>query len=302
VTAGLRDVFGLVGRRSLVARLKARAAEYYRPVYDEIRRSLFSGRLVHVDETRVSIKGAVGYVWVFANLEEVLYVYSDSREGEILATMLRGFSGVMVSDFYTAYDSVPCVQQRCLIHLIRDMNDDLFKSPFDGEFKTLVTAFGQLLRPIIGTIDAHGLKHRFLGKHKMEVERFFRAVLEKEYTSELGRKYQTRFRKNEHRLFTFLDYDGIPWNNNNAENAIKGFATLRSVIGGCSTENGIRDSLELLSISQTLRNKSISFLDFLRSGKKRLASYIEQPEGRGRGHATVHGYSGLQRDPDACSR
>ena len=30
------------------------------------------------------------------------------------------------------------------------------------------------------------------------------------------------------RLFTFLAYDGIPWNNNNAEHAIKAFARLRN--------------------------------------------------------------------------
>ena len=29
------------------------------------------------------------------------------------------------------------------------------------------------------------------------------------------------------KLFTFIKYDGVPWNNNNAENAIKRFAYYR---------------------------------------------------------------------------
>lgn len=276
ITMGLNDMFGFAFSHTLAAEMKYRAAEFYHEAYEQIKKSIQSGRLVHVDETRVSVKGATGYVWVFTNLEEVLYIYSDSREGEILAEVLKDFKGIMVTDFYTAYDSVPCLQQRCLIHLIRDLNDDLFKNPFDEEFKEMLEAFGQLLKPIMATIDSHGLKAHFLKKHKRDVSKFFEEYLGKEYSSELARKYQTRLKKNQNRLFTFLNYDGVPWNNNNAENAIKGFATLRRVIGGSSTESGLRDSLKLLSIAQTLRNKNISFLDFLKSGERSLSKYLSQ--------------------------
>jgi len=51
--------------------------------------------------------------------------------------MLDGFGGVLVSDFYSAYDSAKCAQQKCLIHLARDINDDLFHSPFDEGLKGL---------------------------------------------------------------------------------------------------------------------------------------------------------------------
>jgi hypothetical protein len=60
-------------------------------------------------------------------------------------------------------------------------------------------------------------------------------------SSELARAYERRFLKNRHKLFTFLEHDGVPWNNNNAENAVKRFVFLRRVIGGSSTENGSRD-------------------------------------------------------------
>jgi hypothetical protein len=70
-----------------------------------------------------------------------------------------------VSDFFGAYDSLPCEQQKCLVHLVRDMNHDLLSSPFDDEFKSLVAEFGQLLRTIVATIDRYGLKKRHLTKH-----------------------------------------------------------------------------------------------------------------------------------------
>ena len=60
---------------------------------------------MHADETHANIKGKSAYLWVFTNIHEVAYLYSDSREGELAQTTLRGFNGVLVSDFYAVYDS-----------------------------------------------------------------------------------------------------------------------------------------------------------------------------------------------------
>jgi predicted RecB family nuclease len=274
VGKGLHDIFGFhFNWRTVIPMLKKRAARTYQATYEEILCGIQQGSLVHVDETNVSVKGSTAYVWVFTNLDEVAYVYSATREGAILEEILRGFRGVLVSDFFPVYESIDCEQQRCLVHLIRDLNDDLFRNQFDLEYKLLVQRFGELLKPIIVTIDRFGLKRRFLSQHKKVVERFFRDFIDCEGKSELTRKYQARFAKNRNRLFTFLDHDGVPWNNNNAENAIKGFATMRRVIGGSSTEAGLKDSLILLSICQTLRNKGRSSLDFFLSGKTSLKHY-----------------------------
>ena len=75
-------------------------------------------------------------------------------------------------------------------------------------------------------------------------------------------------KKNPDKLFTFLKYDGIPWNNNNAEHAIKAFAALRDVISGSSTAKGVDEYLTLLSICQTCMYQGLDFLGFMRSGEK----------------------------------
>ena len=89
-------------------------------------------------------------------------------------------------------------------------------------------------------------------------------------------KYKKRFEKTRGKLFTFLDYDGVPWNNNNAEHAIKAFARLREKVKGSSTEKGIREYLTFLSISETCKYKGVSFLDFLRSGEKDIEIFIRK--------------------------
>ena len=119
-------------------------------------------------------------------------------------------------------------------------------------------------------MDKHGLKRHFLRKHERDVDRFYKKFVDNESDSEITVKYQTRLQKNRDRLFTFLKHDDVPWNNNGAENAIKGFATFRSLVGGLSTEVSIKESLILLSIAQTLKNNDASFLKFLGSGARSL--------------------------------
>jgi hypothetical protein len=150
-----------------------------------------------------------GYVWAFTNLEEVVYVYTPTREGTILKDMLDGFTGVLVSDFYAAYDAHKCPQQKCLIHLMRDVNDDLFHNPFDEELKQLAQKLVGVLKPIIDTIDKFGLTQRHLHKHKADLDRLFRFLSAQVYQSEAARKYQKRLHKYRDKLLGWATPD--PW-------------------------------------------------------------------------------------------
>jgi hypothetical protein len=267
----MRQLFGLDLSKTIVGQLKTKAARIYKPAYDAILRKLSNGNLLHADETKINVAGGSGYVWVFTNLEEVAFYYTETREAEVLQTLFSTFRGVLVSDFYNAYDSMACPQQKCLIHLIRDLNEDLHKQPFNNELSKIVKEFSAVMQPIVETIDRFGLKTRFLRKHKRDVDRFFSQVANSDFQSEIATSYQRRFQKNRDKLFTFLDFDGIPWNNNNAEHAIKSFALLRNVVRGSSSPKGMREYAILLSICETCKYKGISFLDFLRSGRRHVS-------------------------------
>lgn len=269
----LKEVLGIHLSRTMVGSFRASVAAYYESTYQKLIRDITHGTLVHADETKISIKGGSHFVWVFTNLQQIVYIYSDTREGELVHSYLNDFKGVLISDFYTVYDTVDCPQQRCLIHLIRDLNDDLLKEPFNEEMKTLGGDFTNVLKPIIETIDRFGLKSRYLKKHKQPVKRFFASIKYGNYETEIASKWQKRFEKNQGKLFTFLDHDGIPWNNNNAEHAIKSVALLRNVIGGSSTPEGIHNYLVLLSISETCKCNNLSFLDFLLSRETDIEVY-----------------------------
>jgi predicted RecB family nuclease len=268
-------LFGFNLRKQTVKNMKERFAKYYAETGQKILANIVRGSLVHADETRANIKGKTGFVWVLTNMNEVFYTLADSREGEMCQKLLPDFKGVLVSDFYTAYDSIGCPQQRCLIHLMRDLNDEILNNPFDDQLKKIVSAFGILLKPMIETVDRYGLKKRFLKKHLTGVEHFYRELEQTDWQSEAALKCKDRFERNRDKLFTFLIYDGVPWNNNNAEHAIKAFARVRDVVGGASTEKGLGEYLTLLSVCQTCKYMGVDFLDFLRSGEKDIHAFAE---------------------------
>jgi predicted RecB family nuclease len=276
VAAFLNQVFDFRFPRNGMSLFKIIGATLYRPTFERLLKKILRGVLIHADETQVKLKKNIGYVWVFTSLEEVVYIYAPTRRGDLVVDLLKHFKGVLVSDFYSAYDSLGCLKQKCLIHLIRDMNDDLLNEPFNEEIKSLVAGFAALLKPMIETINRFGLKTRFLRRHKKDVERFFRFLSRHEYHTETANRCKTRLEKNRMSLFTFLDYDGVPWNNNNAEHAVKAFAMLRRDFAGVSTENGVRDYLILLSVCETCRVKGVSFLDFLRSGEKDIDAFTNR--------------------------
>jgi len=272
----LKDYFGLQIDRRRIWELKFLAAEYYKVTCDRILRKIVKGHLIHADETKLKIGKEYGYVWVFTNMEEVFYLYKPTRESDFLLELLKGFKGVLVTDFYTGYDSLDCHKQKCLVHLIRNLNDALLKNPFDTELKKIVILFGRLLREVIHTTYRYGLKSRYMRKHKKEVERFYKWLSKENFYSELAEKFKKRLIKHQKELFLFLDYDNIPWNNNNAEFAIKHIANYRRFVKGAITKRGLETHLILLSIYQTCNYKGINFLDFLLSQGRDIDKFMEK--------------------------
>ena len=260
--------------------MKPAAAQSYAITYDRLVRKLCSGHLLHIDETSISVRGFNGYVWALASMEEVAYFFTPSREGNTIQEMLKNFSGVLVSDFYAAYDAIDCPQQKCLIHFIRDLNSAILEHPYDEGLKQLAANFADVVKPIIDTVDRRGLKKRFLSKFRNSIDRFYKGLVDDD-AGQAASKLVERLQKNRNKMFTFLDFDDVPWNNNNAEHAVKAFALLRRVIDGLTTEKSLRDTLVLLSVCETCKCKNIDFLDFLRSGSKDIDDFAMSRRKRG---------------------
>jgi hypothetical protein len=158
----------------------------------------------------------------------------------------------------------------------------VLKHPYNEELKRLTSAFAVLLKPMVETVDRYGLKSRFLRKHLSAVDRFYRQISDVPLQSETAIKVKERLEKNRDKLFTFLIFDGVPWNNNNnAEHAVKHFAALRRIIEGITSEKGIRDYLVLLSICETC--KYWAWTSSISSGREKRTFTPSRRAGAGAG-------------------
>lgn len=127
--------------------------------------------------------------------------------------------------------------------------------------------------PILDAVEKYGSKTRYLDKFRKLVDRFYRTtIVGRTYRSELARIYQKRLQRYRHSLFTFLEYDGIPWNNNMAERAIRHLAVQRK-ISGTFFASVAPQYLLLLGLAQTCRFQGKSVLKFLLSGEKDIDSF-----------------------------
>jgi hypothetical protein len=145
-------------------------AEYYTETEKSILASLLSSPYVHADETKVNIKGTNWYVWVFTDERHVIFKLTETRESTIVHDMLSAYRGILISDFYPGYDAVKCKQQKCWVHLIRDLNEDLQAHPMDTEYEEFLLEVRNLIVPIMETVQNYGLKRRYLRKFEHQVD------------------------------------------------------------------------------------------------------------------------------------
>ena len=249
-------------------------SEYYRRTEDLLLHRLLDGPVLHIDETKINISGQDQYVWALTDNARVVFKLRQNRETGFLKPMFSAFEGTVVTDFYGGYDALPCRQQKCLVHLIRDLNDDLWKNPFDDEFEELVVAVRDLLVPILEDVQRFGLKTRHLGKHLRRVDRFYREMITgRASVRDTTARYRKRFERYKESLFSFIENDGVPWHNNAAERALRHLAVQRKISGAFS-EKGADNYLRLLAIAQTCRFQRKSFLGFLLSKSTNVDEYV----------------------------
>ena len=111
---------------ALVRGAAARGQEEYNRLQREIR----SSPVVYGDETGWREDGRNGYLWSFSTPEVRYFLRRGSRGSKVVEEVLGDeFEGVLVSDFYGAYNVHQGLHQRCWTHLLRDIHQLKEKYP-----------------------------------------------------------------------------------------------------------------------------------------------------------------------------
>lgn len=134
---------GIDLRRNAMANWIIRSSKWFVPLWNAFREELLECDIVNADETRCHVLKEDGReskqmseMWVFCSPEKniALYQYKPSRGGKVAKEMLKGFSGYLQTDGYSAYNAVESVTRvGCWAHARRkwvDCFED--KKPVEG--------------------------------------------------------------------------------------------------------------------------------------------------------------------------
>ncbi len=236
---------------ALVGALKQVAA-YGAGLVDRLREQIRRSPVVHADETGWREGGANGYVWTFCTAT-ARYFLRRGRHKEVVDEVLGArFDGVLVCDFYAAYDHYPGVKQRCWAHLLRDVHDLRERHPADEGLRDWAAG----VHDVYARAKAYpGTAPQERGRAQHAFERELLALCQP-YLADQAAPQGTLCRRIEAylpELFVFVADPTVPSTNNEAERSLRHLVTSRKISGGTRSKRGSDTKLALASLFGTWR-------------------------------------------------
>ena len=243
-------------------------ASWGKPKYEDIKQSVLKSPVIYADETGGRENGRNGYFWNFSNTTHQFLLYRHSRGSkvvrEIVGTDGENYEGVIVSDFYAAYNEYAGFHQRCLVHYQRDMKELTEEYPKDKVLKTWAKDIKLLFekaKNYTGPPDhlPIGLKEQL----REEKEAYFKKQLQSICNPYLEKQtvfgtLNARALKYISELFTFVRFPGILSDNNTAERALRHLVVSRKISGGTRSQRGSETKSILASLFGTWRLQNLN--------------------------------------------
>jgi len=126
IVQDLMDFFNEpISKTSLINWMK-KTVNPIKKVYKELWRRAKKSNYLHVDETGLPMNGKNWWMWVLVTKNIAIYHVNKSRGHDAIKRELEDFQGVIISDFWTAYNKLNYEQQKCWAHLIRELKEILW--------------------------------------------------------------------------------------------------------------------------------------------------------------------------------
>jgi transposase len=240
-----------------------RLAQVLTPWYEQIHRHCLGSAVLHADETGWRVQGHTWWLWCFCTSDATYYLIDESRGHPALDQFfVDEFRGILVTDFWKAYDAIGRTKQKCWPHLLRELKEVDNGSEGDGDW----AAFAKRLRRLYG--DAVRLESR---RDALDPDAFARKLCALHgrivdlsigpWTNAHARRLGNRLRDYGGQLLTFVEFEGVPSNNNHAERTLRPAVLMRKASYGNQSENGAHTRSVLMSVYRTLKQRDLDPLE-----------------------------------------
>ena len=238
------------------------------PIYKGIEAALPAQEVLHGDETGWKMDGARWYLWCFCNRYMVYFHAVQSRGADVPKSILgENYQGILHADFYAAYDFVKNTQ-RCLIHLQRDIYEELAVSPEDKVLYQLKEGINAIIKQAkrIRTLPQAllSLSQKEKEKLKKKLEDVLQGLIQLDSPNQKTETFLNRIYKYKPNMLRFLDHHEVEFHNNRAERAIRPAVIFRKISFGNRTEKNAYLHTVLASVIETYRLKNRNITQLLK--------------------------------------
>lgn len=250
-----KEFCGLKVSEGAVFQALQRMAYWLQVEKDAIIKAIRQSAYNHMDETGAKINGVNHWLWAAVNPRWAYYLTHRSRGAKVAHEILgNSYTGGLVTDFYSAYNRLGSrKQQKCSVHLRREMRSLKARdSPTD-----YLVPCKKLKRLLDDGQRLHGRRRLLKPLHyrrrvtKLK-ERLFDFATDV-YSNKHWQRLSKRLLKHHKGIFTYLDVQGMPSDNNLAERMIRRHVILRNRSYQHRTPNGAYAYDGLTSILHSLQ-------------------------------------------------
>jgi len=241
--------------------------------YEEIMADIQKAGVLHGDETGWRINGRTCWLWCFTSSMATIFTVERSRAGPVVLEFIKEcFNGVLVSDFWYAYNVLSCVKQKCLVHLLRDLERVWKSKDSGGDWPKFCKKLKRLIRDAIRLRKRMDeLEETTYQRRCQQIEKRLELIIEHEWSNKEAKRLIKRLKRHRDELFTFLSNPDVPFDNNFGERSIRGAVIMRKNSYNNRSDRGARTQSVLMSVFFTLKQRGLNPVDV---AKKALRIYI----------------------------
>ncbi len=234
-----------------------RLQEVLYPWYEEIQREALKSAVLHADETGWRVKGRTRWLWCFSSTDLTYYMINRCRGGPALREFfIEEFKGVLVTDFWGAYNAVAAgARQKCLVHLLRELkNVDKYHRP-GADWPDFAKKLRRLIGDGVRLWKRDAVPEAEYQSRRARLDKRLAELIDMPWTEKHSRRLVKRLRRHQNELFTFLDHENVPFENNHAERAIRPAVIIRKNSYANRSDKGADMQAVLMSIYRTLKQR-----------------------------------------------
>jgi transposase len=269
IRAYLDTVHGLSLSTGEIAELLHRLQQQVAPAIAELKRDAQASQVIHADETGWRENGQNGYVWLMATGGEhpVRYYLRDASRGQPVLHRLLGLTegavptACLVSDFYAGYNDYAGPQQRCWIHLVRDLHTLKEEHPDHPAVLSWARSVRSLYDDALAWLDTYAQASAAERQRLYEALHLRARAAGYQYARVRDHPCQAlaqRLLRHQDELFQFVVRDEVPPDNNLAERAARPLVVMRKISGGTRSAKGTTTRLGLASLLETWRVRGLN--------------------------------------------